>query len=261
MNVLTKKLIFLFCCLIILTIYLQIRDKNELFYEHFEMSDEIPKIIYLTSKTKDIPGFVIPNWKKIYPNYQIKLYDNNDCINFLGKEYGVEHIDIFNHIKDGPIKADFWRVCILYKYGGIYSDIDSEPLVNMEKILEKNTTFMTSTSNTISNFNPQFIVSKANHIILKKCIDKYIEMYRKNKEYTYWGWSIVNVMKDVFKEHLGYNLTKDGIYLDKENNKYQMLNEIVPNNNIKNAYCEYKGVKVLNIRYSLYDSDNHTWLQ
>jgi hypothetical protein len=40
---------------------------------------------------------------------------------------------------------------------------------------------MTSTSNTVSNFNPQFIVSKANHIILKKCIDNYLEIFINNK--------------------------------------------------------------------------------
>lgn len=43
--------------------------------------------------------------------------------------------NLYNQIKVGAIKADFWRVCILYKYGGVYSDIDIKPV---SSILNKN---------------------------------------------------------------------------------------------------------------------------
>ena len=57
-------------------------------------------------------------------------------------------------------------------------------------------------------------------------IDKYLEMYRTKKDYSYWGWSICGIMKDVFYEIHGKHITTDGVYIDNENNKYQMLKEV-----------------------------------
>ena len=51
--------------------------------ETFENNLKIPKTIYLSYKTKDIPEYVIKKWTEIYPDYKIKLYDNNDCIEFF----------------------------------------------------------------------------------------------------------------------------------------------------------------------------------
>ena len=186
---------------------------------------------------------------------------------FLKTEYGPEYVDIFNYIKDGPIKADFWRVCILYKYGGIYSDIDIEPLVNIEKIMQNNTTFITCLSALSKNVNPHFIVTEPKHKVLKMCIDKYLEMYRDKKKYTYWGWSIVYIMKEVLYEIFGEYNTKDGIYYDNDNNKYQFLKEVVPlpksifdlkglwlrlNNTGREMFCKYNNILVLNNKYDGY---------
>jgi hypothetical protein len=245
--------------LIIKTLYIKL--------DNFENNIKIPKVIYLSYKTKDIPDYVIPKWKEIYPDYEVKLYDNKDCIEFLNKEYNKEYVDIFNYIKDGPIKADFWRVCILYKYGGIYSDIDVEPVVNINKIIDNDTTFITCLSAQFKNINPHFIVTIPNHKVLKMCIDKYLTMYRDKKKYTYWGWSIVFIMKKVLYEIFDKYLTKDGVYYDKDNNKYQFLKEIIPlpesffnlkelwlrfKNTGRDMYCKYNDIIILNNKYDGY---------
>jgi hypothetical protein len=194
--------------------------------EHFTLNENIPKVLYMTYKTKDIPSSVIDKFKKVYPNYEIKIYDNNDCIDFFNKEYGQEYVDIFNFIKDGPIKADFWRLCILYKYGGIYSDIDIVPVKNIEEILLPDTTFLTCLSAFYNSVNPHFIVSSSNHKVLKMCIDKYVEFYRSKKIYTYWSWSIVFIMKDVLHKVFKKYLKKDGIYYDEDKNQYIFLKQV-----------------------------------
>ena len=103
-------MILVIIIIIVLIILLFIYKKN------IDKFNNIPKKIYLSYKTKDIPKYIIPNIKKIYPDYEIELYDDKDCIKFLKKNYGQLYVDIFNFLKDGPIKADFWRLCILYKY-------------------------------------------------------------------------------------------------------------------------------------------------
>ena len=148
----TIYLLIIFILIILMILFLLFYRRDSFDNNKFK----IPKVIYLSYKTKDIPEYVIKKWNKIYPDYEVKLYDNNDCINFLKKEYNDELVDIFNYIKDGPIKADFWRVCILYKYGGIYSDIDVEPLVNIENIMLPDTTFITCLSAMGKNINTHF---------------------------------------------------------------------------------------------------------
>ena len=134
-----------------------------------------PKNIYICNKTKNIPTYIINNWKKLNPDYNIIIYDDNDCINFLKKEYDQRYVDLFNKIKDGPIKADFWRICILYKYGGIYSDLDIKPIVPISKFLKKNINFLTCINNDKTGLNPHFIISKANNELLLKCIETFFQ--------------------------------------------------------------------------------------
>ena len=264
MKYINMIIIILILILILVLLYVKFTQKKE----HFEINSKIPKVIYLSYKTKNIPDYVIPNWKKIYPDYEVKLYDNNDCIKFLLDEYGQEYVDIFNFIKDGPIKADFWRVCILYKYGGIYSDIDIEPLVNIETILEKDVTFLTCISDTITaSYNPHFIVTVPNHKILKYSIDIYLDYYRNKKPYAYWSWSIVFIFENALLKIFKKNITKDETVVDNENNKYQFMKEIIPSpntffdfktlynrlfDNPFDVYCKYKNIRILNNRYKQY---------
>jgi mannosyltransferase OCH1-like enzyme len=235
------------------------------------MNSNIPKKIFLCYKTKKIPDYVMSNWKEVYPDYKIFLYDDNDCIAFLKKNYGSKYVDIFNYIKDGAIKADFWRVCILYKYGGIYSDIDVKPIKSIETITEKETTFITSLSASNMTTNPHFIVSIPQHKLLKMCIDTYLSKYDSNKKYSYWGWSIIHIMQDNLNKVFGKKIKKGGVYLDEDNNKYQFLKERSPTpkslfdfntiwNRItfkyKDFYCDYKGIKILENKYSDYYDNN-----
>ena len=226
--------------------------------ENFTLNTMIPKVIYLTYKTKNIPDYIIPNLQKLYPNYEIKLYDNMDCIDFFRKEYDETYVDIFNYIKDGPIKSDFWRVCVLYKYGGIYSDIDIDHRVAIDNIIDTNVTFLTCISDNPKNINPHFIVSTANNIVLQKCIEIYLEYYNSKKKYSYWGWSIVFIMQKVLNKILNITTFTEGIIGD-----YQFLQEIMPYyifNFIKkknvNHYCKYKDQIILYNRYKIYKDHN-----
>ena len=222
----------------------------------------IPNIIHLCYRTKNIPNYIIPNWKKLNQEYEIKLYDNNDCINFLLNNFEQKYVDIFNFIQNGPIKADFFRVCVLYIEGGVYSDIDCEPLISIKDFLAQDVTFLTCASMKKNDLNPHFIISPPKHQILQYCINKYIEFYDTKKEYSYWGWSIIFIMNDIFFKIFKSYINDDCIIYDKNNNKYQIIKEIYPNNTNNlgdryDIYCEYNKKKILNNRYVGYDCINH----
>ena len=182
-------------------------------------------------------------WKELNPEYEIKLYDDELCQQFLLKEYSQLHLDIFNFIPDGPIKADFWRVCIINKYGGLYVDADINPIVPLSEYIENNDDFVTCVSATnVFQLNPHFILSKNNNNILKNCIDKYIYLYNNHKNtYSYWKWSICSQMNIPFVKQ-----KKSQIILIN-NQKYKLLLELDDLNT-----CVYNGEIVLHNRYDQY---------
>ena len=222
----------------------------------------IPKSLYMCCKDKSIlPSYVITNWTLLNPDYTIDIFDNLDCINFLKKAYGNKHVDIFNFIKDGPIKADFWRLCILNYYGGIYSDIDIEPIASLDTILNKYTSFLTVKRSMDYMFNPHFIASVKNNIILQLIIDKYISYYDNNVDYRYWRWSILNVGQAILNESIGY-IIKEGFY--KYSGGYCKI--ITENISFKDllfnrykAYNSYNNKNLFNTRYLTYNEYLHTY--
>ena len=226
----------------------------------------IPKNIYLSYKTKDIPEYIIKNWIALNPDYNVILYDNIDCIEFLLKYFGQEYVDIFNYIKDGPIKCDFWRICILYQFGGVYCDIDVEPLVSINSIINMATvpvSFITCTGRSYLtlNVNPHLIITIPNHHLLKKCIDVYLDLYRTKKTYEYWKWSIVTIMNNIFFFDIFNTLyLTDKEYIGNDNNRYMFIKEA---NNIflelSEIYCSYNNTRILNNRYKIYDPHKHTF--
>jgi mannosyltransferase OCH1-like enzyme len=227
---------------------------NAKYNEYFKYIANIEKCIYMTYKTKDVPEYIFSNWKNLYPDYQIKLYDNNDCLEFLKKEFNQEHVDVFNYIQDGPIKADFWRACILYKYGGIYTDIDIKPYISIHDILEKDVIFLTCISMVKNQYNPHFIYCVPGHVVFEKTISKYLEKYLNKEKYDYWSWSIVFIIDNILFEIFKKNINEDGIYYDEDNNKYQFLKEIFPTENNKDHYCKYKDKRILDNRYEKYNN-------
>jgi mannosyltransferase OCH1-like enzyme len=232
--------------------------KNPRQYDELTSINSIPKVIYMCDKTLDNIKIYSLNWKKLNPEYEIKLYDNALCEEFLLKEFQQIHYDIFTYIKDGPIKADFWRLCVLYIYGGVYIDSDNEPLIPLRDFIVEDADFVTCSSywNDMNfSFNPNFIMAKAGDSILKQCIELYISWYKDKKAYTYWSWSIMRVFSDLIKLE-NYNKMY-GIYYDKDKNKkYQILMEVKGSDKYDDHNI-YNNVRVFNNRYIDYDEQNH----
>jgi hypothetical protein len=264
-----KTIIFIISViLIIFGIFALIINK---FYKCNIKVKNIPKNIFLCYKNKNIPSYIIPTWKKLNPEYNIELYDDNDCINFLRTNYGQEYVDIFNYIQDGPIKGDFWRVCVLYIRGGVYSDVDVMPIVPIRDFLDKDATFLTCTSVMGDLLNPHFIICPAKDPIIKSAVDTYVRYYRDSKPYSYWGWSIVFILTNIISQEFKKNITNEGIYIAKNGRIFQILKEVQPKilkevsagkfkqtlGTLHDVYCSYNNKIIMYNRFPDYDASNH----
>jgi len=105
------------------------------------MFDElnIPKIIHLTYKDYNIPDVwktTIQVWKKKHPDWEVRFWTDEDNRKLIQTKY-PEFLEIYDSYEYGIQRADAIRYYILYTYGGLYSDMDIQPVKNFNKIFYK----------------------------------------------------------------------------------------------------------------------------
>jgi mannosyltransferase OCH1-like enzyme len=208
----------------------------------------IPKDIYICHKNLDDLEKYSEKWKILNPDMTIHLYDDEMCKKFFRENFPPLFLEIFLFIKHGPIKADFWRLCILYIYGGCYVDADIEPFVPLNEYISFDEYFVTCLSHFNQSYNPHIILCEKHNNILVKCINEYIKYYVNKVPYSYDRWSVVHI----FSRILGFRINKNisGEYIIN-NKKLKFLKE----QNFENSgrqFCNYEGRIVLSNRYVNY---------
>jgi mannosyltransferase OCH1-like enzyme len=134
-----------------------------------------PKIIHLTCKDKNnitntTWKLCIEKYKKIYTNYTIKIWDNNDIYHMIQK-YFPDDVEKIKKITIGAVLADIFRYFILYIEGGIYSDMDCEPVKKIDSLFtnvhyhgnNKNTFFIYPKNKPLKKKHCEFHLQPCNH--------------------------------------------------------------------------------------------------
>jgi len=86
----------------------------------------VPPRIFQTWKTKHLPPLMARNRELLTrrtPDFEHYLYDDDDCRAFLAQHFRPSVLAAYDKLIPGAYKADLWRYCVLYIYGGIYLDI------------------------------------------------------------------------------------------------------------------------------------------
>ena len=146
---------------------------NNISVNNKEICDDtfiIPRNLFLCYKTKNIPPNILSDISKSNPGWKIYLYDDIMCKEFILQHFGLRLSELFTTIKDGPIKADLFRICILYINGGVYTDIDNILLKPLNTIIQEGITFAVGGSYMPHSLNPAFIASVKKNPILLQCI-------------------------------------------------------------------------------------------
>ena len=88
----------------------------------------VPKVLftsYCCSEEDIIIQQIISKWKSLNPDFKVIYFSDNDVYDFFKKD--SNYFEIFSKLKNGVVKADFFRICYLNKFGGYWFDIDLEP--------------------------------------------------------------------------------------------------------------------------------------
>ena len=144
----------------------------------------IPLNIFQTWHTKDLPPLMKNNVeyiKKLNPAFTYRLFDDQDCYNFIKENFPDDVLEAFNKLIPGAYKADLWRYCVLYKLGGIYLDIKYRPVKGFKfiNLTEKEHWVLDADGNGVYN---ALLVCRPENQILLKAINQIVDNV-KNKYY------------------------------------------------------------------------------
>lgn len=151
----------------------------------------IPKIIWQTHECeyKDLPEiykYASGIWKKNTVGWTYRYHSAKDRRNFIETEF-PQYLYLYDHIVPGIHKSDFWRYLILYRYGGIYSDLDAVLVMDINSDECKELINFNASINAASNlgtnvYNNCCIVAAPNNKVLLKIIES---MVQKCKDMIY----------------------------------------------------------------------------
>ena len=151
----------------------------------------IPKNIYLTWETSDIEKMP-PNMKEsiellksVNNDCNVYIFDKDHRVNFIKKYFKTEVLDAYNSLVPGAFKADVWRYCVLYKYGGIYQDIKMQPINGFkysEILVNDKEYYVKDIDGSGGGVYNAVLICKPNNKVLLKTINNIIENV-KNKYY------------------------------------------------------------------------------
>ena len=153
-------------------------------YGNLYSQEKIPKVIISTYHTKSkIPDKVFSNIQRYAYNYKFKIFDDSEIIIFLKRYYSPAVLETFKKLK-GAHKADLFRYCYLYKFGGIYLDIKTELIKNIDDVFNiENVDLYTVLSMHKGTVYQGIIASKPNNHLFKELIDYMVSIDKPVKRY------------------------------------------------------------------------------
>lgn len=204
----------------------------------------IPKNIFQSWHTLDLHPLIqgrINIMKNLNPDYTHKIYTDAEIDEFVNTEYKGEIADCYNKLNVIVAKVDFWRYLILYKYGGVYLDMDSYIAVPLNRIINDEDEAIITAENNPNLFVQWALFFNKKHPILKQLIELIVFNINTNKHpnniskttgpYAYstaikmYHYSLFNVVintKSITKDTdltYNYNDTSYRIYSIDYNNK------------------------------------------
>jgi hypothetical protein len=122
--------------------------------------------IWLGSQLPESCRLMVESWRRFHPSWQVKVWTDADVVDFPFRNKVT-----FDHAKNFGEKADILRYEILYKFGGIYADIDFECLKPFDGIAQTCEFFVGVDNEARPSVGNALIGSIPGHPILKYCID------------------------------------------------------------------------------------------
>lgn len=149
----------------------------------------IEKVIHVTYKTvAEVPQCVVDDFLKINPGFKIQKWGDAEIVPFLREHFSPNHAQFFASIPSGPIKADFFRLAVIYALGGWYIDIDVGLQQSLLSFADPGADMICTASTNSENMNPSIFAARPKNRVVKDALERMLSF--QGKPFEYWGWSI-----------------------------------------------------------------------
>eukprot|EP01039_Chlorochromonas_danica_P008965 gene8965-9895_t len=101
----------------------------------------IPRRLWIAVKHRDDP--LPPHLKELFdrnPGWEVTICDNLCKDSFMTNQFANTSVSAIYHLINplvGAARADVWRYAVLYTYGGVYLDDDSDIKVPLDDVIEE----------------------------------------------------------------------------------------------------------------------------
>jgi len=189
------------------------------------VSSIIPKKIFQTHKSiefiKRNPKLMnaLNSWRKHSKEFEYYFYTDEICEKFMKENFEGEIYDAYKKLPISVMKADLWRYCIVYKYGGIYADADTICLTNPNYLL-KNAQIVCAPESDENYLCQWTFAAPPESPVLKSIIDLSVERIHKTTQFL--GKNIVHVLTgpQVFTEGIEKFLFENSLKLFRSKTDY-----------------------------------------
>jgi len=179
-------------------------------------------------------------WMKYSYKFNYQFYTNEMCEDFI--KYNFEP-DVYEAYKKLPehvpvMRADLWRYCIIYIYGGIYADSDTICLMDPSILLNDDALFVCTPENDV-HLCQWIFAAPAQSPILKSIINLAVERILETV--------------DIIGEHIIHHLTGPGVFTDGIENYLRENN--LPTYQDKRKYIKYENPILDVFDYTLFHNN------
>ncbi len=168
-------------------------------------AQKIPRTIWQTNFTDKVTlpiylNYLFNRW--ISPTYEHHFISTPARGEFIKENYSPEIYEAYSSLQIGAAAADFWRVLVLQKKGGVYIDINATLIYPLDKILgpkDDEAFLMYKKGQGMSNF---FMASVPSNPHLQTIINKITLNIKENKiksVFTLTGPGVLNEELDLQK--------------------------------------------------------------
>ena len=197
---------------------------------------KIPKIIWQTNFTNKVTLPLYVNYlfnRLLSLDWDYRYVSTEEREEYLKQNLSKRQFDAFIKLTDGAAQADFWRLFVLDKEGGIYLDIDGHLVWPASWIVDSHDeVFIKSKKAYVNNY---FIASSKNNKILQNTLEVIVDNIETRNFTAVFNLTGPKVLNNVIEKYNYYSVLYRYIaiqgsftneyfqYVDKKNGKWTHL--------------------------------------
>jgi len=201
----------------------------------------IPRTLWQTNYTNSVTLAIYINYlfnRLLAYDFDIRFMVTEERSEFIKSIFSPEIFESYSRIQIGAAQADFWRLLVLYKEGGVYMDIDAHLVWPLSSIVKADLDELYCKTKK-NDFTTYFIASKSDNENLKKMIDTILINIDENvleNVFMLTGPGILNQILNINEVNTTYykytcdqgNFTNDYFqYIDKPEGKWTNAQKVM----------------------------------